>query len=292
MGSTGHDPEMSGHDRRNAQLALVGAGVGASGSPWAADLGHVLIQGLSKAVDLLPGSAAPALPAATGNLSACRQHLWKGEAPSLEDSASHNLQPLCFDAFAVGYSPATKTPIWAAQRLNRGELDSARGVRRPDAGEGNADPFFADPRLPSRWQAGPRDFRGFDRGHLAPAGDQPNAGAMAQSFSLANIVPQDSTMNRQAWAKVEADTRRYVRRAKGAVFVVTGAVFASPPARLPSGVAIPSHLFKAVLDETSGRSWAFLMPNDATAVVQPPISLQELRARTGVQAFAGLGQPN
>lgn len=37
----------------------------------------------------------------------------------------------------------------------------------------------------------------------------------ALSFSFANVVPQDSGHNSGAWSKIEQDTRRYIRRAKG-----------------------------------------------------------------------------
>ncbi len=54
---------------------------------------------------------------------------------------------------------------------------------------------------------------------MAPAGDMPTAQAMAQSFSLANMVPQASEHNRGVWAKsVEMATRNHVRRADGNVF--------------------------------------------------------------------------
>ena len=47
---------------------------------------------------------------------------------------------------------------------------------------------------------------------------------MAQSFSLANIVPQAPMNNRKAWAGIERATRKYVMRAAGDVFVITGSV--------------------------------------------------------------------
>lgn len=52
-----------------------------------------------------------------------------------------------------------------------------------------------------------------------------SAMAMAQRFSLANMVPQNQKQNSDPWPKIEQDTRRYVMRAQGDVFVMTGPVF-------------------------------------------------------------------
>jgi hypothetical protein len=55
-------------------------------------------------------------------------------------------------------------------------------------------------------------------GHVAPIGDMPTVHAMAQSFSLANMVPQAAKHNGGAWAKtVEEATRKYAARARGDV---------------------------------------------------------------------------
>ena len=79
-------------------------------------------------------------------------------------------------------------------------------------------------RLPSAYRTHLDDYRGsdFDRGHQAPAADMADGESMAQSFSLANRVPQAREMNRKPWADVERATRKYVMRAHGDVFVFTG----------------------------------------------------------------------
>ena len=94
-----------------------------------------------------------------------------------------NHRALCYDAFAILYSGESKTAVYVAQKLNRALV--------LDADEKRTDRFFADARLPEAERATLKDYRGshFDKGHLAPAGQMPTPAAMAQSFSLANMVP-------------------------------------------------------------------------------------------------------
>ena len=91
---------------------------------------------------------------------------------------------LCCDAFAILHSGESKTAVYVAQKLNRALV--------ADADEKRTDKFFADARLRAAEKATPEYYNssGFDRGHLAPAGQMPTPAAMAQSFSLANIMPQ------------------------------------------------------------------------------------------------------
>lgn len=224
-------------------------------------------------------SPSPA-PGATG-FAACPQHFAGGVPPVTP--AAPKLRELCFNQFAVLHSGNTKTPIYVAERLNRQILLAAQGQKRTDK-------FFADARLPRGERAELDDYRGsgWARGHMAPAGDMGTPAAMAQSFSLANMVPQDPKQNSGPWAKIEEDTRKYVMRARGDVYVITGPVFEPGATRIGAGgVAVPSHLFKLVYDPETGKSWAHWQENAPGATVGRPISYEEVVRRTGIQPLPG-----
>ena len=150
-------------------------------------------------------------------------------------------------------------------------------------------------KLPSRERATLEDYKGsgFDRGHMAPAADMPTAAANDQSFSLANMVPQARINNQRTWAGIEKDTRRYVRRANGPVYVFTGPVYAGDPASGavrtigPGRVWVPTHLFKLVYDPTANRAWAHWVENTDEARAGKPITYKELVERTGIEFLPG-----
>jgi endonuclease G len=124
---------------------------------------------------------------------------------------------------------------------------------------------------------------------MAPAADMPNAQAMAQRFSLANMVPQAPLNNQKPWAGIEKATRQYVMRAKGDVYVVTGPVFDGSSRTIgPGKVRVPEYLFKLVYDATSERAWAHWIENTDEARAGRPISYEELVRRTGIEFLPGL----
>lgn len=240
---------------------------------------------------ILPSAAArssqsPPSAAPTGNAAAKLSQTsfrdCKGFFPNQQPPRVPSLQAtreLCFASFAILHSGHFKTPVFVVQRMNRASLQRAASIARTDR-------FYADARLPSRERAELADYKGsgFSRGHMAPAGDMDSLNAMAQSFSLANIVPQDQKHNAGAWAKIEKDTRAYVMRAKGDVFVFTGPVFSASAQRIgPGKVAVPTHLFKLVYDPSTQKSWAHFHQNSPSQSVGKPISYQELSARIGME---------
>lgn len=111
------------------------------------------------------------------------------------------------------------------------------------------DQFHPDLHLPGRDQATLDDYRGsgYDRGHMAPAGDMPTDQAKADSFTLANIVPQNHEMNGHLWSDIEQATRQLARK-HAAIYVVTGPVFKGAELDSIDGrVAVPTSLYKAIL---------------------------------------------
>jgi endonuclease G len=219
--------------------------------------------------------------------AACPQFFAKGTPPVVEKRPMQ--RALCYDAFAILHSGESKTPVYVAQRLNRASI--------ADADEKRTNRFFPDARLRSAERASLDDYKGsgFDRGHMAPAGDMPTAQAMAQSFSLANMVPQSPEHNRGVWAKsVEAATRKYASRATGDVYVITGPVYVPSIAESPSigrgQVRVPKYLFKLVYDEQKSKAWAYWQENADGTKASPPISYRELVERTGVWFLPGVNE--
>lgn len=225
---------------------------------------------------------APSHTKQAARFSSCPQFFAEGLPPISPQTAS--TRELCYEAFAVLHSGKTRTPAYVAQRLNRKNLQLARNEKRTDK-------FFADARLPRAERAELSDYKGsgYSRGHMAPAADMHNGSAMAQSFSLANMVPQNAQQNSGPWASIEKDTRSYVMRAKGDVYVITGPVFSGTPQKIGSNqVQIPSHMFKLVYDPHTRRSWAHWQPNSAQAKNSAPISYEELVKRTQVHWLPAL----
>lgn len=215
---------------------------------------------------------------------ACLDDFPNKTPPGMRASIS-KARDICFDGFAVLHSGQSKTPIYVVERLNRARLQDAKDEERTNK-------FYEEARLPGAERAKLADYKGsgYDRGHMAPAADMPTPNAMAQSFSLANMVPQAPELNRGIWAKsVESATRKYVERAQGDVFVFTGPVFSKSPQTIGDGrVWVPSQVYKLVYDQAQNRAWAYWLDNTDDAKMSKPISYDELVKRTGIEFLPGM----
>lgn len=235
---------------------------------------------LATALGALLLAAASTSFAANTDFSQCRQMFVNGQPPILQNQAMAP-RALCYSSFAILHSGKSRTPIYVAQRLNKAQIavKVARSTR-----------FFADARLPRSERAELEDYKnsGMDRGHMAPAGDMATEESMAQSFSLANMVPQYPVNNRKSWSSIEKATRKYVMRAAGDVFVITGPVFSPNPPTIGSNkVWVPQYLFKLVYDPSTKRAWAYWHTNADDAHVEKPISYEDLARRTGINFIPG-----
>jgi endonuclease G len=236
-------------------------------------------------IALLVGVAAQSR--AADDFAACPQFFANGTPPVVEKQAMQ--RALCYEAFAILHSGESKTPVYVAEKLNRASI--------ADTGEKRTNRFFPDARLRAAERASLDDYSGsgFDRGHMAPAGDMPTAQAMAQSFSLANMVPQVPAHNRGVWAKsVEAATRKYASLATGDVYVITGPVYRPSIAESPKigkgKIRVPKYLFKLVYDEQKSKAWAYWQENSIVTQGSVPISYAELMNRTGISFLPSINE--
>ena len=251
---------------------------------------RAIAVGLSALVLLSTGVSARSLPDLYStsekrlSFDACAD-LFPAANPINTATVPAGMKPLalCSDHFAVLYSQTSKTPLVVVERLNAAKLKDAKGEERTNQ-------FYADPRIPKGGRAELSDYRAqhMDRGHQSPAADAPNANAMAQSFALSNMVPQDPTNNRKIWSKVEADVRKFAVRAGGDVYVFTGPLFDAGYGTIGDNkVWVPTRLFKLVYDASSQRAWAYVLPNAETRI-QKPMDYETFVKSTGLKLLGNL----
>ncbi|QHJ01497.1 DNA/RNA non-specific endonuclease [Xylophilus rhododendri] len=243
-----------------AMLQVPGCGV----TPFEAAPGNPAV---AKAGGATPGAGA---------FEQCLQH-FPGFVPAVAWPGQQ--RALCFEGYAVLHSGQSKTPVYSVERLTQASVAAAKGVKRVDH-------FYPEARLPSADRAQLADYSGsgYDRGHMAPAGDMATDAAKAQSFSLANMVPQAPELNQRDWNQIEQATRKYAARAGDDVFVFTGPAFSQRPSTVgPGKVWVPSHTWKVVYARGERRVWAYWMENSAGKHSPKPISYQEFTQRSGIR---------
>ncbi len=231
---------------------------------------------------LLALSLLLAVGPAAAATTACPEHFQDGQAPEvLNPRLLAGSRAVCFRAFAVLHSAATRTALYSAERLTRDRIADARGLPRDSE-------FHAEPALPPGERADLQDYArsGFDRGHLAPSGDMPDDEAQQESFSLANMVPQAPKLNRGIWEGIESAVRKLAER-QGEIYVVTGPVFRSARLQRIGDVVVPTHVFKAVLDPRRGLAAAYVAKNVDSAP-WAVVSMAQLADLTGLDVFPAL----
>lgn len=224
------------------------------------------------------------LSASAAFASGCPAHYVDGRLPEIRNpKLQAATKELCYGVFGVMHSGLTRTPLWSAEYLRADNIEAAQGLGRENA-------FHAEPKLPPHHRAELADYArsGFDRGHMSPNGDMPDRRTQRESFSLANIVPQDGENNRHVWAGIEGAVRKMAAR-EGAMYVITGPAFLGARLRKVGNVVVPSHLYKAVYSPRERAGAAWLVANEAEARPQV-LPLAELERIVGIELFPTLGR--
>src|SRR4051812_14583586 len=223
--------------------------------------------------------------AAQADKPPCPEHFAEGRAPALvQAKLAPRTHTLCYSGFAVLFSGLTRTPLWSAEHLTQDRVAAARGQDRVNA-------FHPGANLPPEDRSELSDYArsGYDRGHMAPSGDMADSQSEEESFSLANIVPQDPDNNRHLWAKIESGVRDLASET-GELYVVTGPIFTGENVQSLKGrVLVPTQIYKAVYDPRRRQAGAYLVENtpaEGVRIVSPP----QLRRLTGTDAFPPLSK--
>lgn len=224
------------------------------------------------------------LIAVSAQASQCPSHYVAGKEPVIvNQSLSRKSHELCYEAFAVMHSGVTRTPLWSAEHLQRKNLERAQELNRENK-------FHAESELPVIQRAELSDYArsGFDRGHLSPNGDMPTRSAQYDSFSLANMIPQNPDSNRNIWEGVEASVRR-LAKAEGDLYVITGPAFIGRDLQKIGNVMVPSHVYKVVYSPRRRQAGAYLIANDGSQKYSA-ISVAQLEKSIGINVLPGLAQ--
>lgn len=190
----------------------------------------------------------------------CPEHFVGGKAPDLlSPKLSVMAREVCYKGYAVLHSGVTRTPVYAAEHLTRERLLQAKGLKRKNN-------FHPDENIPKSERAELKHYAnsGYDRGHMAPSANMSDELSQYESFSLANMVPQNPNNNRGVWAQIETEVRLMALEL-GALYVISGPLFDDEPTIINAKVSIPAKLFKIVFNEQGSFVRGYLVTNTTEA---------------------------
>lgn len=195
-------------------------------------------------------------------------------------------QIIPYTGMTVSFNPRYRIPNWVAWELTYNEAEGQVKRNQRFARDNNVK------ACPS-----PSDYTrsGYDRGHMAPAGDMKwSPEAMEESFYMTNICPQLHTLNSGAWKALEEKCRQWVMLDSTLIIIAGPVLRRNPPSEYlgDSGVAVPNEFFKVILAPQARpiRAIGFIMPNGKVpgGIQQAAVSVDEVEEITGHDFFSEL----
>jgi len=191
------------------------------------------------------------------------------------------------DGYVLRYREAYEQADWVAYPLLAHEITG-------DA-DRDREQFQPDPLVESG-SALPSDYTrsGYDRGHLAPAGDFKFSQRMTrESFYMSNISPQAPQFNRGIWRELEELVRKWAVRDNG-LYVITGPVLKSglPTIGRQNEVSVPEQYYKVILycNKPDIRMIGFLLRNEPSdqSLRSFVVPVDQIERSTGIDFFPKL----
>lgn len=188
-------------------------------------------------------------------------------------------------AYWLGYSEKHEQAAWVCYVLSKSECT---GKEERSGG------FFEDGAV-STGSACNADYSGsgYDRGHLAPAGDMTYSSvAMKESFFYSNMSPQLPPFNRGIWKKLETQVREW-GTLYGRCLVITGPVLADSLKTIgANGVSVPEMYYKIVVNPNAAPPQAigFLLRNEGSArpISDFVVPVDSIETVSGIDFFPAL----
>ena len=207
---------------------------------------------------------------------------------NLEKVIASNSQPsqmVDYEGFSLSFNKKMHVPNWVVWELT-GEEVAGTYPRK--------DNFRGDDNVAGSAEKWDYSYSGYDRGHMAPAGDLKwSKKAMDESFYMTNMCPQAKSLNTGAWKRLEEKCRQWAT-IDGAIIIVCGPVLTDPINEYigDSRVAVPQRFFKVILSPyvDEPRGIGFIMPNSKVpgGMQAAAVSIDEVERVTGLDFFSSL----
>ena len=182
--------------------------------------------------------------------------------------------------YTLSYNEAHEQANWVHYKLYPAFLNGSTP---------RTDSYKPDPYVLTK-SAELSDYKGsgYDRGHLAPAGDMKySRESMIESFYMSNMSPQDSSFNRGVWRRLEETIREWGKSFQ--IFISTAGVLSYD--NLGSigvnKVTIPSIYYKVIYSPEKKNMIGFILSNrvSSSELKSFVVSVDSIESITGIDFF-------
>jgi endonuclease G len=198
-------------------------------------------------------------------------------APQIKTEGDN--QYICKSGYGVNLNYKTKVAYFVTEHITPEGISVKAAARKDD--------FREDIEVPVQYRVTLKDYTGagYDRGHISPAADHvADAKLMSESFFLSNMMPQAPAINRGAWRILEEKVRDAAKESE--IFVITGTIYQDGYKTIGNGVGVPSSMYKIVVQPSTSRVIAFLIPNegkiDPKELSKYTVSVADIESKTGI----------
>ena len=194
---------------------------------------------------------------------------------------TNNVQPLCQQAYLVGYDASAKLPKFVTYELLP---QNALGcVARTNA-------FATNQFVPNGPRADDYAGTGYDKGHMSPDGDLSwDVQVEFESFLMTNMSPQAGSLNRGIWKLLETSIRGWVVQRNQSYTIYVGGIYGPGDKTIGQGVIVPHAFYKIVINNQTNEiaGWGFPhtapYPNLGNDLTKFRVPVAQLMQQAGVQ---------